>query len=163
MSTPEALDAFYQSEDPWGYRTNRFDLTRREHIRNAVKFCSPATVLEIGAGEGFISESLVDFTTVDAIELSAVAAGRLPESVRRVSGPRGTYDLVLACGVLYHHYDWQTMLGWVSTATPTWIVASHFDKVNKAHDDFYDTHTLEFYAEFPYREGKQQMKIWEAR
>lgn len=62
------------------------------------------TVLDIGAGEGWITQDLPAVIKY-GYEVSEQAKFRFPETVIPCRYPLGSYDLVVATGVLYRHYD----------------------------------------------------------
>jgi trans-aconitate methyltransferase len=112
MQSKAELEDWYQDKDPWGYKTNPDDQKRKEKILAAIPKKKYKRALDIGAGEGFITKDL-PAAEIHAIEVSDKAAKRLPRNVKRVKQPEGKYDLILATGVLYKQYDYETMLKWI--------------------------------------------------
>jgi hypothetical protein len=103
--TKEQLETFYQNPDPWGYQSNSEDWKRRD-ILVAVceKYGTYDTALDVGAGEGWLSQYL-PAKTVYGYEISDTASSRSPSNVTRETNPSGVYDLITACGVLYVEYE----------------------------------------------------------
>lgn len=114
IHTTEYLEAKYATPDPWGYQTHPDDLERKDRILEAANQQSHffARALDIGAGEGWITGHLPALCKY-AIETSDTAASRFPEDVIRIDEPEGVYDLVLATGVLYLHYDVRLFHEWI--------------------------------------------------
>lgn len=116
MQTKEDLEAFYADKDPWFYRQHPDDARRKGIVVALANLFGPYNkTLDLGCGEGFITEDLPG-KLVHGIELSDVAAERLPKRVRRVAEPDGKYDLIVACGVLYPQYDHEQMVRWIEQA-----------------------------------------------
>lgn len=101
MSKPED----YETEDPWGYKTNPCDQKRKSIIIGALKsYPIFNKALDVGAGEGWITQD-IPAKEKFAFEQSENAKARLPKNVVGLSKPEGRYDLVIATGVLYPHYN----------------------------------------------------------
>ncbi len=101
----ENMDEFYKTVDPWGFQSNPDDQRRKEKIICALgKYAPYNRAIDLGAGEGWITKDL-PAKSIFAYEISDVAKSRLPENVQAVNEPSGKYDLVIATGVLYKHYD----------------------------------------------------------
>lgn len=157
--TKEEIEKFYEQPDPWEYTKLSDDQFRRSHILYVASLGAPQRILEVGAGEGFITRGLMQICDdIDVIEISDTAAARLPKEVRRVHEPEGQYDLVLLAGVLYDQYEWEKMREWAERSNPEVIITSHYDKVGEAHDSF--GRQLTFEAKFTYRDGYQILKVW---
>ena len=111
MQTKAELEAHYAGPDPWGYKKNPDDINRREKIVNLLRdrYQGFARALDIGAGEGWITIGL-PAGELWGYELSENARSRMPFGVIPTIAPEGEYDLVVATGVLYAHYDFQTFL-----------------------------------------------------
>src|SRR5690606_19701810 len=84
MQTKESLENWYKFLDPWNYQNTPDDLKRKEIILKHIEPCD--TILDIGAGEGWITKDL-PANEIYAIELSDIAASRFPKNVIRVSEP----------------------------------------------------------------------------
>lgn len=159
MQTKEELEEWFKTKDPWGYEVNPDDEKRRTYIEGILRaHYRRGRVLDIGAAEGFISNRLFLTFELDQIEVSDNAAKSL---VHRVTEPTGKYDVILALGVLYEHYDYQKMREWIENHANDIVITSHYDKISVAHDLF-DKPQI-FYAEYPYRDGHQIMRVfkWE--
>lgn len=112
MQPYEEIEKSYETPDPWGFQSNPEDAKRKARFIEVCKEHAPGKAkrfkkaLDIGAGEGWITKDL-PARAKHAFELSRQAAARLPKNVKDVPDPRGGYDLVTACGVLYTHYNHQ--------------------------------------------------------
>lgn len=159
METKDQLDNFYNRVDPWGFQTNPEDHNRKRIILEVLEsFGFFRNALDIGAGEGWITKDL-PAEEIYAIEASEKAKSRLPENVIAIDEPEGKYDLILATGVLYQHYDCQRFLE---------IIRNHAGGIvltcNIADWEHPDVKTLPFTQmdeqRFPYREYTQQLRIF---
>ena len=159
MQAKDSLDTFYKVMDPWGYRRNPDDRVRKENILAALEPNQYQRALDIGAGEGFITEDL-PANEVHAIEWSDRAARRLAEHITRVGEPEGKYDLVVATGVLYPHYHYGRMHWWIDRCASktvltcnikAWEVPLESKHLKQVHEE-----------EFPYREYVQKLRIYES-
>jgi SAM-dependent methyltransferase len=109
MQTKKDLDQWYATKkDPWSYSATTDDALRKAKILDALGKTKFKRALDIGCGEGWITKDL-PAQEIHGYELSDVAASRFPPNVARVLEPIGKYDLVLATGVLYAQYDWQSI------------------------------------------------------
>lgn len=157
--TKQDLDNFYTMSDPWGYETNKWDELRKDFIvTTARKYCPlGAKVLDIGCGEGFITKDLPG--NLYGIELSNVAAARLPDKIRRIERPLSKYELVVACGVLYEQYDYEHMHKLILKAIATGgyvITCNIWDwEINQLPRD--KMVEVKF---FPYREYQQVLRVY---
>lgn len=108
MQTLEELENWYANPDPWAYETNPDDAERKKRILNILpgKY---KRALDIGCGEGWVTKDL-PVQEIHGLELSETARARFPANVKSVTEPEGEYDLIVATGVLYEHYDWREML-----------------------------------------------------
>lgn len=129
----------------------------KAHLKNQVLF---KRALDIGAGEGWITQFL---PAIDrhGIELSDVAASRFPGHILRVHEPDGQYDLVVATGVLYKHYNNKQMLSWINAAATNIVLTCHIEDWET--DAVLDIKGRQiFEARFPYREFTQKLRIFDA-
>ena len=160
MQTKQELEYWYKDEDPWDYRTHPDDIYRKNFYLTALEHLGEEyeRALDIGAGEGFITQDL-PAKEIHAIELSDVAAARLPENVKRVQAPIGEYDLVLVTGLLYQQYDHASIARTASEAASKhiciggiseWLLPYNFGEVIRSF-------------EFPYREYLSRFSIYETR
>lgn len=161
MQTKVELEEFYKTPDPWGYTDNEDDFVRQMlivEIARIINYPSYQKALDIGCGEGVITKEL-SAIELYGIEISDTAAKRFPDNVKRVKKPTGKYDLITACGVLYEQYDYEQMREWIEKHASNKVITCHYDKAGVAHDQFNKPQI--FYAEFPYREGKQIMRVYQ--
>lgn len=158
FQTKAELDKWFESPDPWNYEVNKDDKYRKDKIYDAIASFAPyKRALDIGAAEGFITRGL-PAKAIEAIEISDKAANRMPHNIKRVHEPKGMYDLIIATGVLYPHYNWKLMRKWIEEHASGVVLVSHYYKIGKAHDKFNKTLLLE--ETFKYRDGEQTMKVY---
>lgn len=153
------LEEKYSSPDPWSYRTNPHDQERKRQILSVAHRLGPFDrALDIGAGEGWITADL-PAQEIHAIEISDAAAARFPSNVTRVHRPEGTYDLVLATGILYDYYELDEIIVAILAAARGIVLTSHI----AAHERPLPLPQIESIT-FPYRDGKTQiLRIYDSR
>ena len=156
MQSKADLEDWYVTKDPWGYETNPHDAFRLETILEELKPYAPfERALDVGAGEGWLTQHL-PAKHIDAIELSDRAASRFPKNVHRVSEPHGSYDLIIATGVLYQQYDWQSLIHILKGSTRTILTCNisdwelGLDQLGKPDVSIY----------FPYRHYTEHLAIF---
>lgn len=157
MQSKLELEHWYQNPDPWAYKTNKEDFTRRDKFYDILnKFGPFDRALDIGCGEGFITEFL-PCAEIHGIELSDQAASRLPPIVKRVHQPDAKYDLVMTTGTLYPQYNHRQIYDWIMNSAARiifiagikdWLVPYKYGKI--LHRE-----------EFTYREYVQQVTVYE--
>lgn len=109
-TTREDLERTYDKPDPWGYRTNPADLYRKSLILSEVERIGPISALDVGCGEGFITEGLLqDCRRVFGFEASKQAKSRWHVFIGDWDGNRRV-EMSLLTGVLYENYEWQNMI-----------------------------------------------------
>lgn len=156
MRTREQLEAFYSVADPWQFQVTEDDLLRKNRILSAVVQYGPYDrALDIGAGEGWITADL-PAQEIHAIEISDHAAARFPLSVHRVSVPDGAYDLVLATGVFYDHYNREQMHRWALDAWGRVLVTCHIAQ----HEVPLPGYECAYSEVFQYRGKYQRLKVY---
>jgi SAM-dependent methyltransferase len=114
------LDEFWQTEDPWGFRTNKHDAVRVAELLSALPERTYDRTLDIGCGDGFLTFNLPGKEVV-GIELAERALGWARKTAdSRPDGARfrfvtgsifdlplldlGRFDLIVITGVLYPQY-----------------------------------------------------------
>lgn len=152
--TKEYLEGKYAIADPWGYRTNPHDRRRRHRILSAIKG-SYKRALDLGAGEGWITQHL-PAQDIHGFEISDLAASRFPENVQRVMQPDGYYDLILATGVFYYHYDWRQLHGIVYAHACGAVVTSHIKDYEIPLDG-----KQQHVEEFSYEDKTQILRVYD--
>lgn len=164
LQSKDDIERWFEQTDPWGYETNESDALRKAKILEALQFALEFSrtkkfkrALDIGAAEGYITRDL-PAEEIEAIEVSDNAAARFPKDIKRVHAPSGKYDLIVATGVLYGHYDYETMRYWIKKHAKDIILFCHYDKVGKAYDTFKASVITK--DQFPYRDGKQILKVF---
>jgi hypothetical protein len=111
MQSKEELENWYRHPDPWKYETTQDDLFRKEQILQMLPMRYERAI-DIGCGEGFVTKDLPAIET-HGIEISDLAASRLPWNVKRVHAPEGLYDLVMTTGTLYTQYNHEQIVEWI--------------------------------------------------
>lgn len=142
------LEAWYEKSDPWGYRSEADDAYRKTFLCQLVNAYKPKKVLDIGCGEGFVTES-INADELHGLEISDKAAARIPSHIKRVLAPEGSYDLVLTTGTLYKEYDHTQIAAWIKQADSRWVVVAgikdwllpySFGKIVEQHEFDYRGH-----------------------
>ncbi len=154
------LERWYADKvDPWDYSITPDDHWRKRVIVQVLRLFGPfSAALDIGAGEGWITRDL-PASTKHGIELSDTAAQRFPLSVVRVHKPIMKYDLVLATGVLYAHYDVAEIISWIREAASDYILTCSIQAWEPPVIREIPGKQI-FAADFPYREFHQQLRIF---
>lgn len=152
------MDEYYANEDPWGYESHADDLKRKYEILSQVRY-QYQRALDIGCGEGWITQDLCANQKY-GLELSPVAASRCPESVTVITEPVGTYDLVIATGVLYKHYDYHRFLDIIKKHASETIITCNIESWEVP--EVMNIGTQTFTKVFPYRNYTQRLRVFEA-
>ena len=160
------LDEWYGKTDPWEYRTTPDDAKRRMMILAAIPD-GVDSIIDLGCGEGFITEKLV------AERVVGVDVSRKPLKRCTFKGETyridmfsdditilGQFDLVLVTGVLYGSTD-EDIARIVRLLNPgKYLLSCHItgwsynvEALNK---------TLELISEktFPYRQYKERLGLY---
>lgn len=157
MQIKEELEIWYEKEDAWGYKSNPFDTVRKDIILSMIPKGEYLRALDIGCGEGWITKDL-PAKEIHGIELSDKASERFPENVKRIPEPDGKYDLVVATGVLYKHYDYQKFMKWIKEHSSKIIVLCNIEdwevRTTSLGKPIHD-------MTFNYREYRQHLKIYD--
>jgi len=157
QQSKQELEHWYQNEDPWQYKTTPDDASRKEKLINILLEFGPYNrALDIGAGEGYVTES-IPAERIHAIEISDLAASRFPANVTRVLEPDSKYDLVMTTGTLYPQYNHEYISNTIKSCAvkyvlvagiKDWLLDYKFGKI--VHDE-----------EFRYREYTQRVIVYE--
>ncbi len=149
--------SFFVTPDPWGYQTNPSDIVRKQYIIHMLNLFGPySRALDIGAHEGWVSKD-IPAVTIHGHELSDLAAARFPDNVHRMVD--GKYDLVMATGVLYSHYNWSYLLRMIREHASKYVLTCHIKAWELLAVADIGKQVLEM--EFPYREYKQKLRVFE--
>lgn len=157
MQSKQSLEDWYKELDPWAYESTDDDAIRKSIILEYLTFLGPfERALDIGCGEGFITIDL-PANKIEGMEMSDLAAQRLPSNVDRVWHPTGKYDLIVATGILYEQYDWQEFNRIIKKHASGYVLTSNIKS--------WERNTLPekkqvVYDEFPYREYVQAFRIY---
>ena len=157
QQSKEEIEAWYQKEDPWQYKVTQADLDRRQKLYDILnKFAPYDRALDIGCGEGFVTEFL-PAAEIHGIEISDLAASRFPPIVKRVHEPDRKYDLVMTTGTMYQQYDHAKMYDWImNSATRIILIAGIKDWLLP-----YKYGKILYREEFQYREFTQQVTVYQ--
>lgn len=126
MFTKEEIEKEQITPDFWNYKTTPDDQKRKDIILGMLKTYNRA--LDIGACEGFITKDL-PAKEIHAIEISDYASSRFTPNIKRVIEPDGEYDLVIATGVLYNHYNYKQIIKWIEKAKPKTLIIAGIEGV----------------------------------
>jgi len=126
MFTKEQIEEEQKTPDFWNYNNEPDDQKRKEIILSLIEPCNK--ILDIGACEGFITKDL-PAKQIHAIEISDYASSRLPPNIKRISEPEGEYDVVLATGIFYNHYDYKQIIKWIEQAKPKVLIIAGIEGV----------------------------------
>lgn len=161
IQSKEEIEASYQTPDPWGYQSSNEDRIRKERIVSVCRKYAPFLLaLDVGCGEGWISEAL-PAKIVHGYEISDAAAARFPVNVRRVINPDMRYDLVVTTGTLYGHYDWQGMTEIIRRCASRILAVSYIAAWEFAPAiDRLPGKQIE-QIEFPYNEHTQRLRVYD--
>lgn len=147
------IEAEYATPDPWGYFANPEDSLRREILIGELSAFNSTRVLDIGCGNGFITESIPG-TSVTGVDISSTA---IHEAKQRSTSDHieyqsaslfelnpeiiGTFDCIVITGVLYGHY--------IGKSLP--LVYQIVDSLLEDNGTLLSVHIDEWYfARFPY-------------
>jgi SAM-dependent methyltransferase len=164
----EYLEKFYDQDDPWNYHSTPDDQTRRERIIAALPQLAYQNTLDIGCGNGFITEKLPG-KKVWGIDISenAIAAAKNAVKDERFEFLAGSIfelpevglpqmDLIVVTGVLYPQYIGKSLQ----------LVNVILDSLLKSGGILLSSHVHEWYqSRFPYmtvsREWYQYRKFFQ--
>jgi len=157
MQSKEEIERESEIEDHWGYETNEWDTLRKNKILSKLTK-QYERALDIGCHEGFITRDL-PAKIKEGYELSDNAAKRLPSTILRVTEPSGEYDLIVATGIMYGHYDFRKFLDIIKKHAKGTVLLSNI----KAWEvpEVAELGTPIHVEEYPYREYTQIMRIYE--
>lgn len=152
----QSIEQWYEQNDPWGYEQHPDDQIRKGLILGVLaEYPKFVRALDIGCGQGFITESL-PARHIEGIEISDKAAERLSSNVNRVAKPDGQYDLVVCTGMLYNHYDYRQFISWIETCSSGIVLTCNIKDWERAQPAL----TQLFSQEFPYREFTQVLRVF---
>lgn len=154
MQTKQELESWYSKKDPWAYETTPDDQTRKDKIINALKDLKLESILDIGAGEGWITKDL-PAQKIYAQELSDTARERIPEWIIRHTDK--VVDATLTCGTLYPQYDHKQIAEDLVKYSKKYIIVVGIDEWLID----YDFGKIIYQEKFPYREYTQRLTIYE--
>lgn len=165
MQDKAEIEKSYQVQDPWGYQKNPDDFNRKRILLKVINLFCPMirNALDICCGEGWITKD-IEARRIYGIELSNNAAERFPTVVNRIHKPDPdlAYDLVMATGCLYAHYDWETITSHIQQAASkdTVIVISNIETWEHKPALERIPGKQIFEARFPYNEHHQKLRVF---
>jgi trans-aconitate methyltransferase len=157
MQSKQELEKWYEEPDKWGYFSNEYDALRLQKILFILGWGKKRydRVLDIGCGEGFITEHL-PANEIHGLDISNNALNRLPQNVTPVDKPIGKYDLVISTGTLYAQYDHEYIYKLIMESASQyvliagisdWLIEKNFGaEIQKLH--------------FPYRQFTQKIALY---
>lgn len=120
LQSKEELEEWYENSDPWSYEKNPDDLNRKALLLSVIPRKKYKKVLDIGCGNGFITNSLPGDKII-GIDISSralhYAKKNAPPHIEYLSysifdlpflGWGNTFDLIVITGVLYPQYIGQS-------------------------------------------------------
>jgi hypothetical protein len=168
MQPLSEIEEAYKTPDPWGFRTNSDDAIRKQAIIEACKYIRADydKALEIGAGEGFITEDLPARKKY-GFEVSKLARSRMSKNVVPLDFIQSyeIFDLVVVPGVLYGHYDCEKFYDIVDKHSNDVVVTCNIkaweDKRMENPKWLFDRMRIKQIEswEFPYREFTQKLRL----
>lgn len=171
MQPKEEIEQHYDKPDPWGYQNHPEDFIRKQKIVGACNSNIPegqykfATSLDVGCGEAWITRDLPAKDKY-GFELSHNARRRWPINVRNVDNyPEKTFELVIATGVMYGHYDSMAFIKMLARSTRIVVTCNIKDWEVSAMSDANLLRTVcgieQIYEEeFAYREYIQKLRVF---
>ena len=147
------MEKWYEKPDPWGYESNKEDLTRRAMLLSVIPQKRYERVLDIGCGDGFITQRLPGESII-GVDLSANAIAHaqsrklshiefLQKSIFELPETEWNhcFDLIIITGVLYPQYIGKGHL----------LVYTIIDELLKPGGHLICAHIFEWYkCRFPY-------------
>ena len=114
LTSLEDIERFHSTDDPWSFNNNSYDLNRREIIRGVIPERIYKQVLDIGCGQGFITQILPG-ENILGIDISNEAIQKAKKhksntckfqqnSIFDFEAKDKKYDLIIITGVLYKQY-----------------------------------------------------------
>lgn len=157
MDRNNEIEQWYEKEDPWQYQTTEDDQVRKEIILTSLPDFEYKRALDIGCGEGWITKDL-PAKNIFGIEMSNNATQRFPKNVNSIDKPEGKYDLIIATGVLYGHYDYKTIYKWIQESASKIVLVSG---IKEWEIDLPPFGKQIYETAFPYRGMTQHLTIYD--
>jgi hypothetical protein len=157
----EELEKHYAHADPWLYKSSSEDSKRKLYLLSIANMFGPfETALDIGAGEGWITEGL-PAKEIHGFEISDLAASRFPELVTRIEEPvEKKFDLVVSTGTLYGHYNVDLFLKLMNEHCGKILLISNIKEWERPEIIKKIAHTQILEASFPYHQYHQQVRVF---
>lgn len=158
LQPKEEIEKHYEVQDPWKYTSTPDDQVRKDKILETLKGRHYKRALDIGGGEGWISKDL-PADEIEVLEISSNAKSRLPGGIKGISEPVGHYDLIIATGVMYQHYDFQSFLDIIRKHSSGAVLLCNI--AGWEVDEVQQLGNPSLIEEFPYREFTQRLRFYE--
>jgi SAM-dependent methyltransferase len=169
MQSKIQLEKFYEKDDPWGYETNKEDKKRKKIIIDTLKHNLFPNVLDIGCGQGFITEDLPSLLKYGC-DLSSTAMKRLPTNVIPISLdelicgetkcgitiPR--FGLVTTMGTLYKQYDYKQIVELVNKYADSLVLTCNIESWEKK---LFPDNKMIYEKKFKYRQYTERLAIYD--
>jgi len=153
MQSKQELENWWSKEDAWGYKTNPDDQIRKDKIIEVVKGLNINSILDIGAGEGWVTKDL-PAKEIYATEIADNARARFPDKVKEWKGEE--VEATITMGTLYPQYNHAEIAETLKKATK-YIIVAGIDSWLIDYDFGKIVHT----ETYPYREFKQRLTVYE--
>lgn len=155
----EFVERQYQKVDPWDYMATPDYATRIQQVVNSLSKRYLRAV-DIGCGEGWTTKYL-PAEYIYGYDLSDTAMSRLPENVKPLSLKElqeQKFDLVVAMGMIYPHYDPVGTVDLINKIATDTIVTCHLKDV----EDKYILNIKGTMTErtFPYEHTYQVLRVF---
>lgn len=153
----EEIEKWHLKDDPWDYKNNKQDVERREILLSEIPNLDYKNVLDIGCGQGFITQDLPGEKILGVdISANAIKYAKLKENERLrflessifnvLENTNEVFDLIIITGVLYKQY-----IGKSSK-----LVYLIIDKLLQKNGVLVSVHIDDwYYSAFPYLKIKQ--------
>lgn len=172
MLGKQAMNDKYKDPDPFGVQIHPDDAIRKQKILDALQLHIDEVrggeqfmrALDIGCGEGWITQD-IPADHICGLDISDVALSRCDSNITKVNDRKklkGTFDCIIACGVLVNDYDFKDILEIIESVATDFVLTCQ--AVNTEVPDVLTlTGKPESIIEFPYRDTNQRMRIFNFR
>ena len=123
-------DIYEKGIDPYHFKTNPSDAVRRNKIIKALGKTKYKRALDIGCGEGFITQKL-PAEEIFGYDISPTALSRLPKNVIPLKRREieGTFDLIVVAAVLQPEHDAEDAITIINKHASGTILLCHRSEV----------------------------------
>lgn len=173
IQSPEEIEDFYKNEDPWGYRKHPDDAKRKQKIINVLKSkvnnIDNLRVLDLGCGEGFITEDLPGREII-GLDISQTAIERAKRWNRKAKyfqfdlnkddlKKLGKFDVIIATGILYKDYLKSRAINQIDNVLKKngFLLTCHIKEWKIFEPPFF----LIYEEEFPYKNYTERLTLYQ--